>query len=278
MKYQTLISADDLRRIMADRDVVVIDCRFYLDDILKGRKEYLQHHIPKAVYLDITNDLSSAVIRGVTGRHPLPHPEILSSTLRSVGVNNTSQVIAYDQSNGAFAARLWWLMNWLGHKDVAVLDGGYPAWLNADREKDNQWPLPDAGDFTYNLQSDLVIDKEHLHGFPLSLVDSREYKRYSGEFEPIDPVAGHIEGAVCMPFMENTHPSGLWKGKTELAERFEALDSDKPVVFYCGSGVTACHNILAYKIATGNDAKLYAGSWSEWINYHKPSRPEAGTR
>ena len=270
MKYRTLISAEDLQKIMHDETVVIMDCRFYLDNILKGRKEYLQGHIPKAVYMDIANDLSSPVIQGVTGRHPLPHPEVLASTLRAAGVKKTSQVIAYDQSNGAFASRLWWLMNWLGHQNVAVLDGGYSKWLQFSGDLDNQWPLPVSGDFTYTLQPSLVIEKEFVESSTQSLVDSRDYKRYTGEYEPIDPVAGHIEGAVCKPFNDNTHPSGQWKTKEELAERFNDIDLSKPVVFYCGSGVTACHNILAYKIATGLDAKLYAGSWSEWINYNRP--------
>lgn len=269
IRYQTLISVDELAGLLGDDDIVILDIRFYLDDILKGRASYLHSHIPDAFYMDITHDLSSPMIPGVTGRHPLPHPEVLSSSLRSAGINTNSQVVVYDQSNGAYAARAWWLLRWLGHDNVAVLNGGFEAWKGINGPYDNQWPLPKHGNFRGTIQSEFVVDKKELSNLSGQLIDSRDYRRFSGEFEPIDPVAGHIPGAICLPFMANIREDSFWKSKEELLDNFAVIGntSDLPV-FYCGSGVTACHNILAYKIATGRDAALYAGSWSEWINYH----------
>ncbi|MGB4848468.1 MAG: sulfurtransferase [Saprospiraceae bacterium] len=268
-RYTTLISITDFSDIKMHPDTIIFDCRFYLTDTSKGRREYLQSHIPGAVYLDVNHDLSSRVIKGVTGRHPLPHPEILASTLKSSGMNNKSQVIVYDQSNGAYASRAWWLIRWLGHNNVAVLDGGFKAWNSRELPLHNQWPLPFPGNFIADIQNDMTVKMESLDPDKAPLIDSREYQRYNGEVEPIDPIAGHIPGAICVPYIGNTNEEGEWKSADELKKRFAEIESssvDSPV-FYCGSGVTACHNILAYKIATGKDARLYPGSWSEWINY-----------
>jgi thiosulfate/3-mercaptopyruvate sulfurtransferase len=269
-KFETLINIEEFLTIHGQTDVVVFDCRFYLDDVTRGRKEYMQSHVPGAIYLDVNEDLSSPVIKGVTGRHPLPHPEILLATFRAAGLQNNSQVIAYDQGNGGYASRAWWLLNWLGHDTVAVLNGGFKEWMNVKGELDNQWPLPKKGNFEANLRKDFTVERNDLESLQSFLVDSREYTRYSGEYEPIDPIAGHIPGAICIPYMENIDSTGKWKSLEELRDRFAELSrSDVEPVFYCGSGVTACHNILAFKIATGRDAKLYGGSWSEWINYLK---------
>ena len=267
--YQTLINVDQLSTIQKEESTVILDCRYYLADISKGRKEYLQSHIPGAYYMDIGLDLSSPVINGVTGRHPLPHPEIIAATLCAAGMHNTSQVVVYDQSNGGYAARAWWLLKWLGHENVALLDGGFESWKSKQLPLDNQWPAPKHGTFQFHLRDDLTTSVHELSTIKEQIIDSREYKRYTGESEPIDPIAGHIAGAVCIPYVDNTFENGLWKSPEVLRSKFEAIQSDrtKPV-FYCGSGVTACHNILAYKIATGQDARLYPGSWSEWINYY----------
>jgi len=264
-----IIHAQDLLQQYNQANTVIIDCRFYLDDTSKGRKEYLSSHIPGAVYLDIAQDLSSPVIKGVTGRHPLPHPQVLSATLRGAGLHHNSKVFVYDQLNSAYASRAWWLSNWLGHREVYVLDGGFKAWTDMQGPVDNQWVLPEKGTFIENIQSHLIADRFHLMNMPNQLIDSREYKRFSGEFEPIDPIAGHIPGATCIPYADNTNSEGIWKKADELKIKFKDINQDIPPVFYCGSGVTACHNILAYKIATGKDALLYPGSWSEWINFHQ---------
>lgn len=265
--YQTLINTEDLFSLYNDTGVVIFDCTFYLDNPSKGRQEYLKSHIHGAYYLDIQHDLSSPVLKGITGRHPLPHPEILVSTLRASGLENNRQVIVYDQSNGTYAARAWWLLRWLGHDNVALLNGGFKAWNSAQGPVDNQWYLPKGGNFKSHIRDHLVVEMKDLTR-EQHLIDSRDYKRYTGEFEPIDPVAGHIPRAVCIPFMENTDANGIWKSADELKKRFDEIPEHDTPVFYCGSGVTACHNILAFKIATGRDAKLYAGSWSEWINYN----------
>lgn len=268
--FHTLIEPIELSQLLESGNTVVLDCRFVLTDQHAGRRAYLTNHIPGAYYLDLDHDLSSPVQKGITGRHPLPHPEVLQSTLQATGLTSESQVIVYDQSNSAYAARAWWLLKWLGHDHVAVLNGGFDAWCRAELPIDNQWPPPKKGTFCAQLQDFLLVDKAYVHMHKAGLADSRAYNRYTGEHEPLDPVAGHIEGAVCVPFMENTEPDGTWKPKEVLADRFEKanlIGIENPV-FYCGSGVTACHNILAYQIATGKTARLYAGSWSEWINYY----------
>ena len=268
--FHTLIEPIELSQLLESGNTVVLDCRFVLTDKHAGRRAYLTNHIPGAYYLDLDHDLSSPVLKGISGRHPLPHPEVLQSTLQATGMTSESQVIVYDQSNSAYAARAWWLLNWLGHDRVAVLNGGFDAWCRAELPTDNQWPPPKKGTFRAHLQDHQLVDREYVNTHKEGLADSRALNRYSGKEEPIDPVAGHIEGAICLPYMENTQPDGTWKSPEELADRFEnanLIEFENPV-FYCGSGVTACHNILAFKIATGKTARLYAGSWSEWINYY----------
>lgn len=262
---QLIIPARECIAMSSLDDVVIIDCRNYLDDPLLGRKEFLQAHVKGAHYIDLKEDLSGPVIPGKTGRHPLPDPEVFTYKLRSLGINNNSTILAYDQATGAYASRLWWLLRWLGHDNCKIVDGGYKALLEADVELNNQWLLPAEGNFKANTHNELILERNFILSHAGTVVDSREYKRYSGEHEPIDPVAGHIEGAVCYPFGENLNPDQTWKSPDELAARFEEINGQP--VFYCGSGVTACHNILAYKIATGKDALLYPGSWSEWLLY-----------
>lgn len=269
-KYQTLIRTDDLVSILAESTTVLLDCRYALTDENKGRQDYLKSHIEGAYYLDLAHDLSSPVQNGITGRHPLPNPEVFAATMRAAGVNADSQVVVYDQSNAAYAARAWWLLKWLGHAQVAVLDGGFGAWTKGGHPVTNQWPAPKEGNFTPHIRHQMTIEKEIVASGDEMIIDSRDYIRYTGASEPIDPVAGHIAGAVCMPYATNTDSEGHWKSAEVLLQKFEdaGIAEDSNPVFYCGSGVTACHNILAYKIATGLDARLYPGSWSEWINYY----------
>src|SRR3990170_4651177 len=161
--FNELISVEELLQLIQKNKIVIFDCRFYLDDPSRGRKEYLHSHIPQAVYLDINHDLSSPVIKGVTGRHPLPHHDVLTATLRAAGLDNESQVVAYDQSNGSYAARAWWLLRWLGHEHVAVLDGGFDEWNKINGPVDNEWPLPSPGNFQAHLRDDLMIEKEAVN-------------------------------------------------------------------------------------------------------------------
>lgn len=273
IEFDTLISTEEVLSLLDKDNTVILDCRYSLTDYDAGRKDFLNSHIPGAFYMDLGHDLSAPVIQGITGRHPLPNPEVFTFTLRAAGLNADSQVIVYDQSNGAYAARAWWLLNWLGHQRVAVLNGGFAAWEKENLPVDNQWPAPKGGNFRPILHQDLIVDKEYVYETTDAIVDSRAYERFTGEKEPLDPVAGHIEGAICLPFANNFQPDGYWRSPKELAEKFAAsnLSTEKKPIFYCGSGVTACHNILAYKVATGRLARLYPGSWSEWINYYPPT-------
>jgi thiosulfate/3-mercaptopyruvate sulfurtransferase len=268
--YNTLISVEELSNLTTGADLVVLDCRYSITDINKGRIDYLHEHIPGAFFMDMEHDLTSQVIKGVTGRHPLPHPEVLAYTLMATGINPSSQVVIYDHANGMAAARGWWLLNWLGHDRVAVLNGGFMAWKSKSMPVDNQWPAPAKGSFDYKVRDELTTSLKDVASGKEHLIDSRDYKRFTGETEPIDPVAGHIPGARCIPFIDNTDEHGYWRDPAYLRSKFSdaAINTHQPPVFYCGSGITACHNILAYKIATGQDARLYPGSWSEWINYY----------
>jgi thiosulfate/3-mercaptopyruvate sulfurtransferase len=270
--HQSLVSVKELNDALGQENLVVLDCRYSLADFDMGRRAYFQSHIPGAVFMDIGLDLSSPVIKGVTGRHPLPHPKILASSLRAAGINSDSQVVAYDQSNGMYASRAWWLLHWLGHSGVALLDGGFNAWLADGLATDNQCYPPGKGNFKVSLQPHLTVTRQQVAAGKDKIIDSRDYKRFIGETEPIDPVAGHIPGATCIPFMDNTDDKGFWKSGDFLKQKFSGLipEEGSPPVFYCGSGVSACHNIFAYHLATGKDARLYPGSWSEWINYYPP--------
>ncbi len=275
--YTALINIEELFALQQKAQVVVLDCTFKLDAPDYGRQQYLKHHIPGAYYMDANLDLSSPVIKGTTGRHPLPHPEVFSSAMRAVGLEPGMQVVAYDQATGMYASRAWWLLKWLGHEEVAVLNGGFKAWVSAGKETDNQWPAPKQGTFQGHPNSGLTAFRNEIEAGVGRLVDSRAYKRFLGEFEPIDPVAGHIAGAVCFPHLDNTTEDGLWKPLDFLQDKFAPLAEGEAPVFYCGSGISACHNILGYYLVTGQLARLYPGSYSEWINFHAPATgPEAG--
>jgi len=263
----------------------VIDCRFDLRDPEGGRRAYLLGHIPGARYADLAKDLS-APVNPSSGRHPLPAPQDFAATLDSLGIGLRTQVVAYDEDNGSFAARLWWMLRWMGQTSAAVLDGGLKAWtalggelvsgeettlIAATRGSSRFTPRVDAAAVIGAAEiAALLRDSEHL------LVDARAAERYTGAVEPIDPVAGHIAGAVNHPFTQNLGPDGRFLPPSELRRRWqERLAGREPrnVAAMCGSGVTACHNLLSLEIAGLRGAKLYAGSWSEWIS--DPSRPVA---
>lgn len=270
--FTTLISATDLSKHSHRPDWVIVDCRFSLHDPEKGRSDYREGHIPGAFYAHLDKDLSGAVLPGQTGRHPLPAVDRLTDLFRSWGVGRRTQVVAYDYRSGGIAARLWWLLNWLGHEEVAVLDGGWAAWQDGGFAVSGAIPPTRDGHFEPHPDHRLVVEAEQVGAIPDQgkgcLVDSREAVRYLGEEEPIDPVAGHIPGAVNAPFMENVDEEGRFLPAGALRERFlKILSGAQPEesVFYCGSGVTACHNLLAMKYAGLGMARLYPGSWSEWI-------------
>lgn len=272
MDYKTLISPADLLSHLDDSNWVIVDCRFWLDDTEKGRRDFQQSHIPGAIYAHLDEDLSDPVVPGKTGRHPLPPVEVFADRLASWGIGNDVQVMAYDDRGGAIAARLWWMLKWLGHGAVAVLDGGWPAWQRAEYPETVEIHKPEKREFIPNLRSELVVTADDIlanFGDPAyRLIDSRAPERYSGKEEPIDAVAGHIPGAISYPFQRNLDVDGNYIPKDFLKGRFHVLLDGTPAVrsiFYCGSGVTAAQNILAVTHSGLGMPRLYAGSWSEWI-------------
>ncbi len=280
MAFTTLIDPETLQAHLEASDWVVVDCRFSLSDPAYGRCAYRGAHIPGAVYAHLDEDLSGPIVPGQTGRHPLPDPDRLAQKLSAWGIDDRMQVVAYDDAGGAFAARLWWLLGWLGHDAVAVLDGGWLRWVREGRPVRSGIETRPSRRFVPRLRPERVVSADevmqHLHDPAWRLLDARAPERYRGDQEPIDPVAGHIPGAVNAPFAENLTPEGTFRPPEQLRQRFEALLGDVPpdhVVCYCGSGVTAAHNLLAMVYAGLPGARLYAGSWSEWIT--DPRRPVA---
>lgn len=270
--FEALISPDELAAVLADEDVAVFDVRFFLSDGTAGQRLYDESHIPGAFFLDLDRDLSGK-ITGTTGRHPLPDAALLAERLKKCGVNPDTQIIAYDDSSGAFAARLWWLCKWLGHDRVAALNGGFSKWVNAGYAISNTPPDAKNGNFQAHVREEMVVTAsellERLNGrASIALVDARAPERFRGDSEPLDKVAGHIPGATNRPFSGNLGADGFFLGAEKLKERHQTT---APAAHMCGSGVTACHNILASFAAGLGMPKLYAGSWSEWIT--DPSRP-----
>lgn len=262
--YTTLIDASDLQQNLDNPDWVVIDCRFDLTEPEQGRRDYLAAHIPGAMFADIDTDLSGRKNGG--GRHPLPDPDALIELFSRFGIDSDCQVVAYDATAGGFAARAWWLLRYMGHEAVAVLDGGWPAWLEREgptrQGEENREPRTFRGQPDSALR--ISIDDVSRAGL---LVDSRDPARYRGEFEPLDPAAGHIPGALNRFWKMNLTDGDRFKKPRELQQEFDDLYAHgraEEAVFYCGSGVTACHNILAAVHAGLPQPRLYPGSWSEW--------------
>jgi thiosulfate/3-mercaptopyruvate sulfurtransferase len=275
------VDPDTLARSLGAADWVVVDCRFLLAEPAAGERAYLAAHIPGAVYAHLERDLSAPVVPGRSGRHPLPAPADLAATFGRLGIGPGSQVVAYDDAGGALAAsRLWWLLRWLGHSSVAVLDGGWQAWLAGGRPTRDGVETRPATRFRPRERPELVAETTLVAGLAgaadARLLDARGADRFRGENETIDPVAGRIPGAVSAPFAHNLGPDGRFLAAAALRERYEALCGGAPadrVAVYCGSGVTAAHDILAMVHAGLGEARLYPGSWSEWIT--DPARPIA---
>jgi thiosulfate/3-mercaptopyruvate sulfurtransferase len=273
MPLAQLISPQQLAERQQSPGLVILDCRFALEDPDYGRCSYAEGHIEGAQYADLERHLSGPVTKGVTGRHPLPAAETLVQQLRAWGINADTDVVLYDDGPGAFAARAWWLLAWLGKRDgVFILNGGLKAWHAAGLPLSLDAPVIEPGTFAGTPDNHLLLDAEHLQkrlGQPgLTLLDARAQPRFRGEVEPIDPVAGHIPGAQCAAFSENLGSDGRFLPVEQLKQRFaDQLQGRSPdeLVAYCGSGVTACHNLFALSLAGYPLGKLYAGSWSEWI-------------
>lgn len=278
MSFRTLIATAELSEHLSDPDWVVIDCRHELTDAHAGRAEYRRSHVAGAYFLDAAQDLA-APLTGTNGRHPLPDADAFAGRLSRAGVDSSKQVVAYDAQAAIFASRLWWMLRWLGHDAVAVLDGGWSKWLGEGRPVTAETPLPAATRFIpspHKAAVDAGFVLASLGKPDLMLLDARSPDRFRGENETLDPVGGHIPGAANRFFRENLAPNGLFKSAAQLREEYSALlqaRRARQLVHYCGSGVSACHNMLAMEIAGLPAGMLYPGSWSEWCA--DPSRPRA---
>lgn len=277
MPLRTLIGAEALAELLGDPRLRLFDCRFDLARPTDGRARYLEEHLPGAVYADLNRDLSASATAS-SGRHPLPAPAAFESRLRSWGVNADSLVVAYDDGNGMYAARLWWMLRWVGHDAVAVLDGGLRRWLQQGLPLTDELPQPAAGNFVARLRPALAVDAAAVlrasGDAGVRLLDARAPERYRGEVEPIDAVAGHVPGARNHPFGLSLASDGRFLPPAALRESLSATLGGVPAertVAMCGSGVTACHLLLALEHAGLEGARLYPGSWSEWSS--DPSRP-----
>jgi thiosulfate/3-mercaptopyruvate sulfurtransferase len=267
-----LITAEELAACHRRADVVVFDCRFDLADPGAGEAAYRAGHIPGSHYLHLDRDLSGARGRH-GGRHPLPAAAAFADRLSALGVRSDppTLVVAYDDSRFAFAARLWWLLRYCGHDRVKVLDGGYAAWRAAELPVSAAASAARSGQFTPRLRPAMAVDAAQVRSLRadpgVALIDAREERRYLGLEEPIDPVAGHIDGAVNHPWQQASDARGLLLPPARQRERFGAAADAPGIVMYCGSGVTACVNLLALAELGRDDAQLYAGSWSDWCSY-----------
>ena len=278
MNWTTLVDVPTLKAHLDDPDWLVVDVRHQLSDTAYGERVYAEGHLPGAVFLHCDRDLSGPMT-GQNGRHPLPDPAVLGERFGAVGIGPNTQVVVYDDAQGMIAGRVWWLLRWLGHTRVALLDGGLPAWLAAGEPLTQAVVTPQPRTLPLCLQSAWVsVDwvQSHLNDPVMRLVDARGPDRFRGENETIDPVGGHIPGAVNRFFKDNVLPDGRFKPADVLRAEWQAILAGAPaeaVVHQCGSGVSACLNVLAMEVAGMPGSRLYAGSWSEWCA--DPARPVA---
>jgi thiosulfate/3-mercaptopyruvate sulfurtransferase len=277
---KTLISATELTAQLAGpRPPVLLDCSFDLADPAAGQRAWQQAHLPGAHYLHLDDDLAGAkrdAAGRFHGRHPLPDRAALAARLGALGIGPATPVVAYDAQGGPYAARAWWLLGWLGHEDVAVLDGGVAAWRDAGGAMTNaQPPLPNSPPYPAHAPALATLEADAVRAGlgRLRLVDARAGERFRGEVEPLDRAAGHIPGARNRFFKDNLLPDGRFKSAQALRAEWRTLVGDDEIVHYCGSGVTACHNLLAAAHAGLGTGTLYPGSWSEWSD--DPARPQA---
>lgn len=281
-----LIQAQELRRAQAEQACLVFDVRHDLGDHQAGHRAYIEGHIPGALYLDNETQLSAART-GHNGRHPLPSRDEFAALMRAQGLTSRTYAVVYDAGNSMFAAHLWWMLRWIGHEQVSVLDGGWQAWLDAGGTIESGRREPALTE-AQAVQSMVHVGKaampvvdaqavlENLDHPAFTVIDARAAQRYSGAVEPMDPAAGHIPGALNRPFSSNVQADGRFKPAEVLRQEFEALLGDRVnsgIVHQCGSGITACHNLFAMELAGLSGTALYPGSWSEWCS--DPSRPVA---
>ncbi len=281
MKFETIIEPGEASGHLGREDWVFVDCRFVLGEPDRAWGEYKDSHIAGALYAHLDRDLSGPVIPGATGRHPLPSPNALERTLGELGIGPKTQVVAYDESTGALAAaRLWWLLKWAGHDAAAVLNGGLKRWqalgLPCGHGAESRSAAVFAGSFRAHMIFDAAQVKAVLEDPQFIVLDARSAERYQGLNETIDPVAGHILGALPAPYADNVVEDGTFKPGPVLKSRFDTLTGGRDaahVVFYCGSGVTAAHDVLAFAHSGKGVPRLYPGSWSEWITRDRAAYP-----
>jgi thiosulfate/3-mercaptopyruvate sulfurtransferase len=270
--HPTIVSVDWLNSNLNDPNLVIVDCRFQLNNPQFGYQEYLQGHIPGAFYLNLDEDLSSPVQKH-GGRHPLPNFNLFAEKMTNLGIKQgETRVIVYDASRFAFASRLWWLLRYCGHDQVSLLDGGWQAWqINSCSISQEMPSLPKSGDFVPQLRRDWAIDiegvKQRKDRDQVILVDSREGDRFRGEREPIDPIAGHIPGAVNSCWLDVTNEQGYLRPWEEIQKLWSDYPENHEMIFYCGSGVTACVNLLSLELIGRKSPLLYPGGWSDWCSY-----------
>lgn len=275
MTYSTLISCKALKENLQNTQFRIFDCRYTLGDSDGGRLAYKEAHIIGAHYLHLNNDLSDLSIQG-QGRHPLPHIDQFKQVLEKYAIDPSVQVVIYDEWHGGLAARMWWMLQSLGHENVAILNGGWRSWLSNGYETTSlESTLPQSVDISDLYRDSFTHTVSHAdveaacNNDSAHIIDSRTSERYNGISEPIDPIAGHIPSAINLPFLDNLDPSGHWKSKEELQIRFkDILDQYQAnnTIFHCGSGVTACHNLLAIVHLGMKMPRLYVPSWSGWIS------------
>ena len=278
MTYGTLISTAVLADHLSDSNWVIVDCRHDLFKPEAGGIDYGKSHIPGAHFMHLDRDLAGP-LSGANGRHPLPNAQTFAAKLGAAGIDSGKQVVAYDAQDGVNASRLWWMLRWLDHEAVAVLDGGWPKWVKETRPRTSDVSRPVPARFSGAPRDDWVDAQfllSHLGNSGVLILDARSPARFLGRAEPVDPVAGRIPGSANRFYRDNLDTDGCFKSAAELRVEFEALLGGRPaeqVVHECGSGVSACHNLLAMEIAGITGSRLYPGSWSEWCA--DPRRPVA---
>tara|TARA_B100001769_G_C22087150_1_gene586134 strand:- start:460 stop:1311 length:852 start_codon:yes stop_codon:yes gene_type:complete len=279
MSYKTIISAENLINSLQDENTLVFDCRCDIKDTTYGIQAYTEGHIPGSIYVNVDTDLASEKTPS-SGRHPLPDADALSEKLSQWGLSSEKQAVIYDDASGAFAGRMWWILKWLGHKKVAVLDGGLGSYMSIGGKLTTDETIFEKNIFNPNIQSEMVVEitdvEEAQYKMNKLIIDARSKERYLGIKDLVDPIAGHVPGAISHPLSLNLNKDGKFRSPEDLKLAFDKIIADttsENVISMCGSGITACHNILAMEIAGIKGIKLYVGSWSEWIT--DKSRPIA---
>jgi len=278
--HNYLISPEELNQLLQlnSKDFAIFDCRFDLANVKKGLELYLQGHIPGAVYVDLEKDLSGGK-NPLLGRHPLPEPSVWSSTISKLGISKSTLVILYDQQENIYSARMWWMLKAVGLNNVRILNGGFSNWVNyggavSTLIEEPQPTLQEIDSSKFDGLVKMIDIQKNIQAPIFTVLDARASERYRGEVEPLDPVAGHIPGALNRLYKLNLNDQNLFKSSSELKKEFLSfVNNPESIVHQCGSGVTACHNLLAMEIAGLQGSKLYAGSWSEWCNH--PENPIA---